>query len=178
MSNLAGLSIGHATDEEAKTGCTVFLCPEGTIGGIDVRGPAPGSRETEILSPLKPVTTINAVLLTGGAAFGLGASDGVVNYLAERNIGHPTIMRPVPIVSAAVVNDLLMGGGEKPPGASLGYQACVAATEEYPDQGNMGAGRGTTVGKWSGFEAMMKGGFGLAKNRVGDLLVIAAAVTN
>jgi len=178
MSNLAGISIGHATDEEAKTGCTVFLCPEGTIGGIDVRGPAPGSRETEILSPLKPITTINAVLLTGGAAFGLGAADGVVKYLAERNIGHPTIMRPVPIVSAAVVNDMLMSGGEKPPTASLGYQACIAASENDPDQGNIGAGRGTTVGKWSGFESMMKGGFGLAKNNVEELCVIAAAVTN
>lgn len=178
MKNLAGLSIGHATDEEAKTGCTVFLCPEGTIGGIDVRGPAPGSRETEILSPLKPVTTINAVLLAGGAAFGLGAADGVVQYLADRKIGHPTIIRPVPIVAAAVVNDMLMGGGMNPPTASLGYKACLAASEEEPAQGNIGAGRGTSVGKWSGFDSMMKGGFGLAKNILKDLCVVAAAVTN
>jgi len=178
MTKLAGLSVGHATDEENKTGCTVFLCPEGTIGGIDVRGPAPGSRETEILSPYKPVKTINAVLFTGGTAFGLAAADGVVRYLAERDIGHPTIVRPVPIVSAAVVNDMLMSGGKNPPGADLGYEACLAASEEEPEQGNIGAGRGTTVGKWSGFETMMKGGFGIAKVTDGELSVFAAAVTN
>jgi L-aminopeptidase/D-esterase-like protein len=178
MSNLAGLSIGHATDEETRTGCTVFLCPPGTIGGIDVRGPAPGSRETEILSPYKPVTTINSVLLTGGAAFGLAAADGVVNYLAERKMGHPTLMRPVPIVSAAVIDDMLMGSSKKPPDASLGYDACLAASESDPAQGNIGVGIGATVGKWGGFTTMMKGGFGLAKARADELIVFAAAVTN
>ncbi len=178
MNNLAGLSIGHATDEETRTGCSVFLCPPGTIGGIDVRGPAPGSRETEILSPYKPVTTINAVLLTGGAAFGLAAADGVVNFLAERKIGHPTLVRPVPIVAASVVNDMMLGAGKKPPGATLGYSACVAATEADPAQGNVGAGTGATVGKWSGFTCIMKGGFGLAKATMDDLIVFAAAVTN
>jgi L-aminopeptidase/D-esterase-like protein len=178
MSTVSGISIGHATDEENKTGCTVFLCPEGTIGGIDVRGPAPGSRETEILSPYKPVNTINAVLFSGGAAFGLAAADGVVRYLAERNIGHQTFVRPVPIVAASVVNDMLMGGGKNPPSPDLGYSACLAAEESEPHQGNIGAGRGTTVGKWQGFETMMKGGFGIAKNEVGDLFVLAAAVTN
>jgi L-aminopeptidase/D-esterase-like protein len=178
MNNLAGLSIGHATDEENRTGCSVFLCPPGTIGGIDVRGPAPGSRETEILSPYKPVTTINAVLLTGGAAFGLAAADGVVNFLAERKIGHPTTIRPVPIVAASVVNDMLLGAGNKPPGATLGYQACLAANESDPEQGNIGAGTGASVGKWSGFASMMKGGFGLAKVATEELIVFAAAVTN
>jgi L-aminopeptidase/D-esterase-like protein len=178
MNNLAGLSIGHATDEENRTGCSVFLCPPGTIGGIDVRGPAPGSRETEILSPDKPVTTINAVLLTGGAAFGLAAADGVVNFLAERKIGHPTPVRPVPIVAASVVNDMLLGAGKKPPGASLGYEACLAASEADPAQGNIGAGTGASVGKWSGFTTMMKGGFGLAKVVAEELIVFAAAVTN
>lgn len=178
MKTDAGISIGHATDEENKTGCTVFLCPEGTIGGIDVRGPAPGSRETEILSPYKPVNTINAVLFTGGAAFGLAAADGVVRYLAERDIGHQTFVRPVPIVAASVVNDMVMGGGKNPPDPDLGYAACLAAEQNEAKQGNIGAGRGTTVGKWQGFETMMKGGFGIAQNRVEDLFVLAAAVTN
>lgn len=174
----AGIFIGHATNEENKTGCTVFLCPEGTIGGIDVRGPAPGGRETDILSPYKPVNTINAVLFTGGTAFGLAAADGVVRYLAERDIGHQTLVRPVPIVAASVVNDMLMGGGKNPPDSDLGYSACLAAEESVANQGNFGAGRGTTVGKWQGFETMMKGGFGIATNRVEDLIVLAAAVTN
>lgn len=178
MGTITGIFIGHATDEDNKSGCTVFLCPEGTIGGIDVRGPAPGSRETEILSPYKPVNTINAVLFTGGTAFGLAAADGVVRYLVERNIGHQTIMRRVPIVAASVVNDMLVSGGENPPGPDLGYAACQAAEESVPRQGNFGAGRGTTVGKWQGFETMMKGGFGFAQNDVDGLQVLAAAVTN
>ena len=176
--NLAGVAIGHATDNAANTGCTVFLCPEGAVGGIDVRGPAPGSRESEVFSPYKTVKTINAVLFTGGTAFGLAAADGVVQYLADRGIGHPTIIKPVPIVAASVVNDMLMGSGDSPPGPELGYEACLAASDSDPAQGDVGAGRGTSVGKWSGFSSMMKGGFGLAKNKSDDLLVAAGVVTN
>ncbi|MFN2190599.1 MAG: P1 family peptidase [Candidatus Promineifilaceae bacterium] len=178
MSELTGILIGHETDEDNNTGCTVFLCPEGTIGGVDVRGPAPGSRETEILSPYKRVNTINAVLLSGGAAFGLAAADGVVNFLSERNIGHQTLKRKVPIVSAAVVNDMLLSGGYNPPGPNMGYAACQNASNAEPALGNVGAGTGTTVGKWHGFETMMKGGFGYAENDVNGLTVFAAAVTN
>jgi len=175
---LGGIKIGHATSYEKQTGCTVFLCPEGSVGGIDVRGPAPGSREAVLLGPLKQVTTINAVLLTGGSAFGLSAADGVVKFLAERGIGHPTPVRNVPIVAAAVVFDLFLGSGEQPPDASMGYAACEAA--EVPDllQGNVGAGTGVTVGKWSGFAGVMKGGFGVAQTQEDDLIVGAAAVTN
>jgi L-aminopeptidase/D-esterase-like protein len=178
MNNLAGLSIGHATDENNHTGCTVFLCPPGTVGGVDVRGPAPGSRETDLLSPYKEVTTINAVLLTGGSAFGLAAADGVARFLAENNIGHPTPIRPIPIVSAAVVYDLFLGWGKRTPDSEMGYQACLSASEAIPAQGNTGAGTGVTVGKWGGFQTFMKGGFGLSKLEVDDLVVIAAAVTN
>jgi L-aminopeptidase/D-esterase-like protein len=174
-----GLKVGHATDEEALTGCTVFLCPPGTVGGVDMRGPAPGSRETELLSPYKAVMTINAVLFTGGSAFGLAAADGVVKYLAEMNIGHPTPIRPVPIVAAAVVYDLFMGDGQRTPDADMGYQACLSASEELPAQGNVGAGTGVTVGKWSGSPfTMMKGGFGLSTFQEDDLIVGAAVVTN
>ena len=178
MSAHTGISIGHAASEQCRTGCTVFLCPEGTVGGIDVRGPAPGGRETEILSPYKPINTINAVLFTGGSAFGLSAADGVVRFLSERNIGYQTLIRAVPIVSAAVVNDMLMNGGENLPDSDLGYRACHSAELDMPAQGNVGAGSGTTVGKWRGFESMMKGGFGISHNSEGDLQVFAAAVTN
>ena len=106
MINFAGIRIGHATHPQHATGCTVFLCPEGTYGSVDARGPAPGSRELALLAPDKPDDKqVNAVLLTGGSAFGLAAADGVMRYLAERGIGHPTPVRPVPIVPAAVVFD-------------------------------------------------------------------------
>lgn len=176
--HLGGFRIGHATAAEGNTGCTVFLCPEGAVGGIDVRGPAPGSREAILLSPTKSVTTINAVLLTGGSAFGLSAADGVVRYLAEREIGHPTPIRNVPIVAAAVVYDLFLGQESGPPGSEMGYAACLAAESQRVIQGNVGAGAGVTVGKWSGFQGIMKGGFGLAEATEGDLQVGAAAVTN
>ncbi len=176
---LGGLKIGHATMTEHNTGCTVFLCPEGAVGGIDVRGPAPGSREAVLLSPTKSVTTINAVLLTGGSAFGLSAADGVVRFLAEKDIGHPTPIRNVPIVAAAVVYDLFLGQGDNPPDHDLGYAACLAAEDiGVLAQGNVGAGAGVTVGKWAGFPGIMKGGFGLAQVTEGDLIVGAAAVTN
>ena len=175
---LGGLKIGHSTAAERHTGCTVFLCPDGAVGGIDVRGPAPGSREAILLSPTKSVTTINAVLLTGGSAFGLSAADGVVRYLAERDIGHPTTIRNVPIVAAAVVYDLFMDPGGEPPNHKMGYAACVAAESQPLAQGNVGAGAGVIVGTWSGFPGIMKGGFGLVEVAEGDLVVGAAAVTN
>jgi L-aminopeptidase/D-esterase-like protein len=175
---LGGLKIGHATTPDQHSGCTVFLCPEGTIGGVDVRGPAPGSREAILLGPLKTVTTINAVLLTGGSAFGLSAADGVMRYLAERDIGHPTPIRNIPIVAAAVVYDLFLGQGNSLPDHTIAYDACLAAGQGEVAQGNAGAGAGVTIGKWSGFSGIMKGGFGLAQAQDGDLVVGAAAVTN
>ncbi|MEW5988074.1 MAG: P1 family peptidase [Chloroflexota bacterium] len=176
--SLVGLKIGHATDTEHHTGCTVFLCPAGTVGGVDIRGPAPGSRDTALLAPDKSVTTVNAVLLTGGSAFGLAAADGVMRFLAERGIGHPTPIRPIPIVPTAVVYDLFLGRGQRLPDAEMGYAACLAASEQPPAQGNVGAGAGVTVGKWGGFQTMMKGGFGWASLTVEDLVVSAAAVVN
>jgi L-aminopeptidase/D-esterase-like protein len=127
---------------------------------------------------LKTVNTINAVLLTGGSAFGLAAADGVVRYLSERDIGYPTLIRKVPIVAAAVVNDMILSGGQYTPGAQMGYDACLAAEGDALSQGNVGAGAGVTVGKWSGFSGIMKGGFGLSQITEGELVVGAAAVTN
>ncbi|MCP4362006.1 MAG: P1 family peptidase [Chloroflexi bacterium] len=176
--NLAGIQIGHATNEVAHTGCTVFLCPEQTVGSVDVRGPAPGSRETALLQPDKPIHYVNGVVLTGGSAFGLATADGVMQYLAEREIGHWTAIRPIPIVPAAVVYDLFFNQGQNPPDAAMGYQACENARPSAILQGNVGAGAGVTVGKWGGFEGPMKGGFGLACEEVEGVVVGAAAVVN
>lgn len=176
--DLCGLKIGHATDVEAHTGCTVLLCPEKTIGSVDVRGPAPGSRETALLALDKPVEYVNAIVLSGGSAFGLATADGVMRFLAERGIGHVTPIRPIPIVPAAIVYDLFLGGGETLPDAEMGYAACQAASGQDVPQGNVGAGAGVTVGKWAGFQSMMKGGFGLASLTVDSVTVCAAAVVN
>ena len=175
--NLAGIKIGHATDEEHHTGCTVFLCPDGTTGSVDVRGPAPGSRESALLQADKPNHFVNGVVLTGGSAFGLGTADGVMRYFAEREIGHPTPIRPVPIVPAAVVYDLFMTQGNFPTG-EMGYAACENATDTAVQQGNVGAGAGVVVGKWSTRLGMMKGGFGLETVQLDDLIVGAGAVVN
>ena len=173
-----GLKIGHATNEKFHTGCTVFLCPEGSVGSVDIRGPAPGSRESALLAPDKAVQTLNAIVLTGGSAFGLAAADGVMRFLAEQGVGHPTPIKPIPIVPAAVVYDLFLGGGQGLPDAAMGYTACQAAGDTAVPQGNVGAGAGVTVGKWGGFQGMMKSGFGLASWQEDDLIVMAGAVVN
>ena len=181
MTDFAGIRIGHSTSQTHHTGCTVFLCPEGTRGSVDARGPAPGSRELALLAPDKPEEkNINALVFSGGSAFGLSAADGVMRYLAERGIGHPTPVRPVPIVPAAVIYDFFLNKGAFTPDAESGYRACAAA-ELFAgeiDQGNVGVGAGALVGKWSGFEYMMKGGFGVASRRNDRLIVSAACVVN
>ena len=176
--NLAGLKIGHATDEQMHTGCTVFLCLPNTVASVDVRGPAPGSREAALLQPDKPIQFIQAIMLTGGSAFGLATADGAMRWLAEREIGHPTPIRPVPLVPTAVVYDLFMNDGQRPPDAAMGYQACQNASDETVPQGNVGAGAGVTVGKWGGFQNIMKGGFGLHSVEIDGLVVGAGAVVN
>ena len=122
-----GFRVGHARHAAAPTGCTVILCPEGTVAGVDVRGPAPGSRETALLAVDKPIARLDALLFTGGSAFGLAAADGVMRYLAERGVGHPTPVKPIPIVAASVIYDLGLSGGSVHPDAELGYAACRAA---------------------------------------------------
>ncbi len=176
--DFAGLHIGHATNAGGTSGCTVFLCPPETVASVDVRGPAPGTRETALMGLDKPVTYANAVCLAGGSAFGLAAADGVMRYLAEKGIGHPTPIRPIPIVPAAIVYDLFLNQGQDLPDAAMGYAACQAATADPVAQGNVGAGAGVTVGKWGGPGAFMKGGFGLARRSLDGLVVAAAAVVN
>lgn len=179
--NLAHLRIGHATHPEHHTGCTVFLCPPETTAGVDIRGMAPGSREIALLDPLKSVPHIHAVVLTGGSAFGLATADGVMRYLSERDIGHFTPVRRVPIVPTAVVFDLFSNGGQHPPTAETGYAACLAAEQaagQPPAQGRVGAGAGVSVGKWAGFATSMPGGFGMASMVVDGVEVFSAAVVN
>lgn len=176
--NLAGLKIGHATDSAHHTGCTVFLCPPETVASVDVRGPAPGSREAVLLQPDKPIQFIHAVMLTGGSAFGLATADGAMRYLSDHDIGHFTPIRKVPLVPTAVVYDLFMNEGQHPPDAALGYLACQNATDTAVAQGNVGAGAGVSVGKWGGFQTIMKGGFGLSSIEMDGLVVGAGAVVN
>ncbi len=174
---LAGFKVGHFTDEDAATGCTVVLPPPGNVSSCDVRGSSPSSRELELLHLDRRLEEVHAVLLTGGSAFGLAAADGVVRWLAERGIGYRTAAAVVPIVPAAVIFDL-QPGKTSPPGAAAGRAACEAASEEDVATGLVGAGRGATVGKWSGRQHSSEGGFGLAHAVSGDHRVGAVAVVN
>jgi L-aminopeptidase/D-esterase-like protein len=172
---LPGLSIGHATNPAGKTGCSVFLCPDGAVAGVAVRGGAPGTRETDLLRPGNLVDRIHAILLTGGSAFGLGAADGVVRWLRERGYGWPTSAGPVPIVPAAVLFDL---DGEEPawPDAALGYAACEAARNSWPAEGRVGAGAGALVGRIFGQTLASPGGIGGASMGLMDGLTVGAFV--
>jgi L-aminopeptidase/D-esterase-like protein len=178
FSSITGFKVGHFTDAAAETGCTVVLCPPGTVGSCDLRGSAPGSRETALLDPERNMNQVNAVLLTGGSAYGLAAADGVMQFLAENDIGHSTPWAKVPIVPAAVIYDLSVGDKNVRPRAENGYAACIAASAGSVDRGAVGAGTGATVGKWMGIQYRMQGGVGLAEIRYEDLVVSALAVVN
>jgi len=174
-----GFSIGHYTDQEARTGCTVVLPPAGNVASCDVRGSSPSSRELELLNPERRLTEIHGLLLTGGSAFGLAAADGVVRWLAERKIGYKAGAATVPIVPAAVIFDLRLGKTHATPGPGEGIAACEAATEDPVSTGLVGAGTGATVGKWAGLRHARPGGLGIAHaglhaERVGALAVVNA----
>jgi L-aminopeptidase/D-esterase-like protein len=166
--------IGHWTDREAWTGCTVVLLPKGSVASCEVRGGAPGTRETDGLSPAAADAGANAILLTGGSSFGLAAADGVVRWLAEQGRGHPMPTGPVPVVAAAVVYDLRLGSATVWPTADGGYAACEAATAT-PERGNVGAGTGCTVGKLLR-DGWTKGGFGVASVALGGGGGVVAAI--
>jgi len=173
-----GVRIGHWTDRDAWTGCTVCLLPERCTASCEVRGGAPGTLGSDILQPAGVAPGANAFLLTGGSAFGLAAAEGIVRWLSERGIGFRTPSAPVPLVGGAVVYDLGLGDAATRPDASCGYAACEAATPE-PERGSVGAGTGCTVGKLLGPDHWTKGGFGLASAEVdGGGLVSAVAVVN
>ncbi len=172
------LKVGHATNTIARTGCTVILCPTGATAGVDVRGGAPGTRETEALRSGRLVTKAHAVLLTGGSAFGLDAAGGVVQYLEERHIGFSAGTLRIPIVPAAVIFDLGVGDAAIRPDREMGYQACLNATDAPVEMGPVGAGTGATVGKAPGVISSV-GGVGSACIRFdSDLIVAALMVVN
>ena len=176
ITDVTGIKVGHYTDTEAATGCTVILCETGAVAGVDVRGSAPGTRETDLLRPGNLVEKVQAVLLSGGSAFGLDAAGGVMRYLEERGFGHDTIVAKVPIVPAAVLFDLNTGSCKIRPGIEEGYQACLAATEKEVTEGCVGAGTGATVGKILGIECATKSGLGTASRKICDDVIVAAIV--
>ena len=169
---IEGITVGHATDATARTGCTVILCPAGATAGVDVRGAAPGTRETEALRPGRLVQKAHAVLLTGGSAFGLDAAGGVVQYLEEQNVGFPAGPVRVPIVPAAVIFDLGVGDAKVRPDREMGYQACLNATDEPVAMGTIGAGTGAIVGKAPGVTPS-PGGVGSACKYLDSGLIVA-----
>jgi L-aminopeptidase/D-esterase-like protein len=175
---VAGLLAGHWTDPVGLTGCTVILCPPGTIASGEVRGGAPGTRETDLLRPGMLVQEAHAILLSGGSAFGLAAADGVMRYLEEHGVGFETPVARVPIVPAAVLFDLSCGSPDARPTAEAGYAACVAAGAGDLEEGNVGAGAGATVAKLAGPDRARKGGLGTAAMRDDRLVVAALAAVN
>lgn len=175
---VAGVRVGHWTDDAARTGCTVVLLPAGTVASGEVRGGAPGTREFALLAPERLVRHVDAVVLSGGSAFGLAACDGVARWCEERGVGFPTPAGPVPIVVGAVLFDLLVGDPAVRPGAGAGYAACVAATDGEVATGAVGAGTGATVGRWRGADHARPGGVGTASLREGDLVVGALFAVN
>ncbi|MCC6397647.1 MAG: P1 family peptidase [Bacteroidetes bacterium] len=172
-----GFRVGHWSDPAARTGCSVILCPASTVGGCDIRGNSPGSRELALLASEKSMQEVHAVLLTGGSAFGLAAADGVMRFLEEHDIGYATPWARVPIVPSAVIFDLNVGSSAVRPTADSGYTACSTAQASV-ESGRVGVGTGASVGKWMGLERSMPGGFGAAADRLGDVVVVAVAAVN
>lgn len=174
ITDVGGIRVGHAHDLEALTGCTVVLAEGSAVGGIDQRGGAPGTRETDLLHPQNLVENVHAILLSGGSAFGLDAAAGVMRYLEERQVGYNAGPARVPIVPAAILFDLSLGRADVRPDAEMGYQACLNASTERPAEGNVGAGTGATVGKILGLGQAMKSGIGTASLGLGRGLVVGA----
>lgn len=176
VTDVGGIKVGHYTDLQSITGCTVILCEQGATAGVDVRGSAPGTRETDLLRPLNLVQEVHAVLLTGGSAFGLDAAGGVMRYLEEKGAGLYVGVARVPLVPAAVLFDLAIGRADVRPDAEMGYRACCAATEGPVAEGSVGAGTGATVGKLFGPFFATKSGLGTASEKIDGGITIGALV--
>jgi L-aminopeptidase/D-esterase-like protein len=174
ITDVPGILVGHAQNDEALTGCTVILCEKGAVGGVDQRGGAPGTREVDALHPMHLVSKVHGIVLAGGSAFGLEAATGVMRYLEERGVGFDTRIVKVPIVPAAILFDLGIGRSDIRPDASMGYQACQNASPVPPAEGNVGAGTGATVGKILGPSQCMKSGIGTASLEIGAGVVVGA----
>ena len=178
ITDVAGIEVGHFTETRRPTGCSVVIARAGAVAGVDVRGAAPGTRETDLLAPANLVQQVHAITLCGGSAWGLDAASGVMRWLEENNIGLNTGYGLVPIVPAAVIFDLAVGDAGIRPDAQAGYQACLAASTKAPAQGNVGAGAGALVGKLFGMARAMKGGMGTASLTVDGMTVGALVVCN
>lgn len=174
--DVPGVKVGQVQNEEALTGCTVIVLEKGSACGVDVRGSAPGTRETDLLNPINSVQEVNAVVLTGGSAYGLDAASGVMRYMEEQGQGYNVGVGVVPIIPAAVIFDLSIGSAKIRPDQQMGYEAARLASKQPVQQGNVGAGTGATVGKMAGMKRAMKGGLGTASRRLPNGLVVGAIV--
>jgi L-aminopeptidase/D-esterase-like protein len=176
ITDIPGIRVGHFTKNEYATGCTVIICDNGASCGVDIQGDAPGTRETDLLTPNGVVDKVNAILLTGGSAFGLAAADGVMKYCAEQGYGFTMSRKKIPIVPSAVIYDFNLGSQDYAPTAEDGYQACLNATTGQIATGNVGAGTGALVGKVCGIAHSMRGGLGVAGIRFPSGLIISVLV--
>lgn len=176
ITDIKGILVGQSENKEALTGCSVVICEKGAVGGISQRGGAPGTRETDLLRPMHLVQKVHCILLSGGAAYGLDAAAGVMQYLEEKGIGFKTVPTVVPIVPSAILYDLDVGDFSVRPDKSMGYKACLNASSDPPKQGNYGAGTGARVGNILGSGQAMKSGIGTASKQLANNVVIGALV--
>jgi L-aminopeptidase/D-esterase-like protein len=176
ITDVRGIEVGHAQNEEALTGCTVILCRKGAVAGVDVRGGAPGTRETDLLNPVNLVEKVHAIVLAGGSAFGLDAASGVMQFLEEKKIGFNTGAARVPIVPSAILYDLSLGRADIRPDSAMGAQAAASAISDQTAEGNVGAGTGASVGKMFGMTLAMKSGLGTASMDIGGGVIVGAIV--
>lgn len=176
ITDVRGIEVGHAQDDEALTGCTVILCRKGAVAGVDVRGGAPGTRETDLLTPVNLVEKVHAIVLAGGSAFGLDAASGVMKYLEEQKIGFNTGAAKVPIVPSAILYDLNLGRADVRPDSAMGYRAAASASSSAPDEGNVGVGTGASVGKMFGASLATKSGVGTASLSIGGGVTVGALI--
>lgn len=176
ITDVPGIAVGHAQDFKAATGCTVIICPPGTIGGVDIRGSAAGTRQVDSLHSFHAVDEVHAVLLSGGSAFGLDAASGVMEYLEEKNIGYQTSVAKVPIVPTAIIYDLGLGDGRVRPNKEMAYRACLASHSEKVAEGSVGVGTGASVGKLLGISLATKGGVGTSSVFMPEGIVVGALV--
>ena len=178
IARVQGIQVGHFTDPRRPTGCSVVLCPQGAVGGVDVRGAAPGTRETDLLDPSHLVQQVHGITLSGGSAWGLDAASGTVRWLEEQGAGLDIGVGRIPLVPAAVLFDVMLGDMRIRPDAAAGYAACQAASHERPAEGSVGAGAGAVVGKIFGHTRAMKGGIGTASFTVDGVTVGALVACN
>jgi L-aminopeptidase/D-esterase-like protein len=176
ITDVHGIKVGHVQNQKALTGCTVILCTGGAVGGVDQRGGAPGTRETDALHPMHLVNVVHAIVLAGGSAFGLDAASGVVKFLEEKRIGFDVGVARVPIVPSAILFDLGLGQSNVRPDAKMGYRACLNAKRGKISEGNVGAGTGATVGKILGIKHAMKSGIGSASISIRNGVIVGAIV--